>query len=282
MPDNRQSERNPLTPTEGQRSVSPRSTLASRGLDLALTVQRENEEAVTRPMPKHGLAEEEVLLPSRTLRFPTEYSMGTLRLRRWNSPIVTWADIKEAEKEAGPDSWLKLGKARGEVHIPSGGEVELVLPDDEKFDLLPLKTFAPHDVQSITLNWWERWEIILISDEDMKCLQELTGLLRLRLSDYNVTDEGLEFLQNLNSLRWLDLSGTAVSDPGLASLAHLENLERLYLGSTHVTDAGLPYLRGLQNLKWLGLSGTAVSDAGVASLQHALPDCGIYHEDKEE
>lgn len=158
MPDHRQSERNPLTPAEGQRSVSPRSTLASRGLDLALTVRRENEEAVARPMPKQGLAAEEILLPSRTLRFPTDYSMGKLWLRRWKSPIVTWADMQKASR----DYWLEypplldLGEARGEIHIPSGGEVEFVLLDDEKFDLLPLKTFAPHDVQRIFLNWWKQ------------------------------------------------------------------------------------------------------------------------------
>lgn len=251
MPDNRQSERNPLTPTEGQRSVSPRSTLASRGLDLALTVRRENEKAVARPMPKPGLAAEEILLPSRTLRFPTDYSMGHLWLRRWKSPIVTWADMKMAYDPP----YLDLGEARGEIHIPSGGEVNLVLLDDEKSDLLPLKTFAPHDVQKIFLNWCET---SLISDEDMKCLQELTGLLQLRLSEFNVTDEGLEFLQNLNSLRSLGLS------------------------NTHVTDEGLSYLRGLQNLKWLDLSGTAVSDAGVASLMYALPDCEIIHDGIEE
>ena len=280
MPDHQQSAQNPLTPTEGQRSVSPRSTLASRGLDLALTVQRENEEAVARPGPKPGLTEEEILLPSRTLRFPTEYSMGTLQLRRWNSPIVTWADMEETD----PDSWLELGEARGEVHIPSGGELWLRLGDEE-VDLSPLSTFAPHDVQRIRFPF-------NVNDENMECLQNLTGLLELNLWGSDVTDEGLKFLQNFNSLRelslinthvtdeglrslqglqsleWLRLNHTAVSDAGLASLAHLENLEHLDLGSTHVTDEGLPYLQDLQNLKWLRLNHTAVSDAGLASLAH--------------
>lgn len=292
MPDHRQSAQNPLTPTEGQRSVSPRSTLASRGLDLALTVQRENEEAVARPVPKPGLAEEEILLPSRTLRFPTEYSMGRLWLRRWNSPIVTWADMEETDA----DSWLELGEARGEVHIPSGGELKLWL-FYEKVDLSPLSTFAPRDIQRIAALFDRR-----LNAENMECLQNLTGLLELSFFSLwkpAVTDEGLKFLQNLNGLRWLgldnthvtdegvsylrgiqnlerlDLDDTAVSDVGLASLAHLKNLEDLRLLSPSLTDEGLLYLHGLQNLKRLWLLNTAVSGAGVASLQHALPDCTI-------
>ena len=287
MPDHRQSERNPLTPTEGQRSVSPRSTLASRGLDLALTVQRENKEAVARPQPKPGLAEEEILLPSRTLRFPTDYSMGHLWLRRWNSPIVTWADMGETDA----DSWLELGEARGEIYIPSGGELWLRLGDEE-VDLSPLSTFAPHDVQRIGHQLDFLIREVSFNDEVMECLQNLTGLLELHLWGSDVTDEGLKFLQNLNRLRelslsnthvtdegliylqdlqnleWLGLGDTAVSDAGLASLTHLKNLEGLNLADTHVTDEGLLYLQDLQNLERLGLGDTAVSDAGLASLAH--------------
>lgn len=266
MPDHRQSEQNPLTPTEGHRAVSPRSTLASRGLDLALTVQRENEEVVARPQPKPGLAAEEILLPSRTLRFPTEYSMGTLRLRRWNSPIITWADREEADHadraEEACDSWLELGEARGAVHIPSGGELWLLLFWG-KVDLSPLSIFAPHGVQMIDYRGWyweQRYGVrreLYFDDKDMECLQNLTGLLELFLRGSDVTDKGLKFLQNLNSLRTLDLS------------------------STPVTDEGLPYIWNLQNLELLWLWNTVVSDTGMASLRHALPDCVIFH-GKEE
>ncbi len=285
MPDNRQQK--DLTPADRRRSVTPRSTLASRGLELALNVRQGNEEAVAQSRPKWGLEAEEILLPARTIQFPTDRSMGILLLRRWNKPIITWDDIIEADS---PKFWpstnifLKLGEARGEFHIPSGGELLLYLEFDQKVDVSPLGTFASHDIQGIFANstgavWQDRF--FDLDDEDMKFFQKLTGLLWLSLSsskftDNVITDEGLKFLQNLKGLRNLDLSNNCITDEGLKFLQNLKSLRLLGLGHNRgVTDEGVKYLQGLHNLEVLQLNKAAFNETGVKNLKHALPGCRI-------
>ena len=57
-------------------------------------------------------------------------------------------------------------------------------------------------------------------DEDMECLQDLTGLLELSIEYFEVIDVGLKYLRDLENLKELWLTGTAVSDAGVASLQH--------------------------------------------------------------
>ena len=57
-------------------------------------------------------------------------------------------------------------------------------------------------------------------DEDMECLQDLTGLLELSIEYFEVTDVGLKYLRDLENLKELWLTGTAVSDAGVARLQH--------------------------------------------------------------
>ena len=307
MPDNQKSDEKQLTPADRQRAVITRSTLASRGLELALNVRQENERnAVDRSRPKWGLGVEEILLPGRTIQFPPDRSMGSLFLRRWNDPIITWGDIIEVDGlEFWPklNTFLKLGDARGEFHIPSGGELLLYLDFDQKVDVSPLGAFASHDIQGIFANstgaiWQGRF--FDLDDEDMKSFQKLTGLLWLSLSSSNftdnvITDEGLKFLQNLKGLRNLDLSNNCVTDGGLKFLQNLNSLRLLNLSHNRgVTDEGVKYLHGLHNLESLHLDKAAFNEAGVENLKHALRDCRIswyieesgytkiWHDDEEE
>ncbi len=276
MADKRQSESKHLEPSAGQNVPEVRASLADRGLDLALNVQKEDEQENKRIQPQ-GLAEDEILLPARTLRFPTDRSMGELLLRRWNSPIVTWNDRRDGDDE----SWLGLGDARGDFHIPSGGEVLLCLRlPEEHFDFSRLSSLAPNDIQAIASYHFH--------DEAMACLRNLTGLLILSCSRYRVrdgkvvfvaeeyiADEGLKFLRHLVGLRSLSLRGQFITSKGLYHLREMKKLAYLDLAGTLVSDEGLENLAHLSGLGILDLGNTAVTDAGCAYLENALPDCEI-------
>ncbi|MDB6140826.1 MAG: hypothetical protein JWO94_3898, partial [Verrucomicrobiaceae bacterium] len=90
-----------------------------------------------------------------------------------------------------------------------------------------------------------------------------------RLSVINAADKfGDKELAELTPIAaqvlWLDLARSQISDAGIATVAKLNNLERLHLENTKVTDAGIASLSGLKNLEYLNLYGTKVTDAGIA------------------
>jgi len=254
MSANRESKQKSLTPSETQRSVSPRSTLANRGLELTSLLRQEKESGQTK-----NLAVEKIILPARKIQFPTDRSMGALFLRHWNNQMVT----KEGE-------WQELGPARGEFNIPQGVELMLDLVHTDSVDLSPLSTFRPNDLQRIGA------ANTRLDDEGMDCLKELTGLLELWLMVTEVTDNGLRPIQEMSSLRILNLSNTCVTDTGLNYLVGLKNLNHLFLGSTRISDAGVDHLKNLVNLKILDLQYTQVTKAGLTRIKNALPNCSIY------
>jgi hypothetical protein len=111
-------------------------------------------------------------------------------------------------------------------------------------------------------------------------------VIKVLLSDTQITDAGLEHLKGLTSLKRLDLYSTQITDAGLEHLKGLTGLQSLDLRSTQITDAGLEHLKGLTSLKrnavqdvgaWLDLSSTRVTDTGIKKLQEALPNCRILH-----
>ena len=300
MADKKQSESKHLEPSAGQNVPEVRASLADRGLDLALNVQKEDEQENKRIQPQ-GLAEDEILLPARTLRFPTDRSMGWLVLRRWNSPVVTWNDLRDGDDE----SLLDLGEARGDFHIPSGGEVGLTLSMPKARYVPPSsgprKILAdlfggglgfgihPNDIQFLAL--------LYSTDDDMaldyvqRFFGDLTDLPILHLHRYffrdgnvcgaarsYITDEGLKSLRDMVGLRRLTLEGQCITGKGLYHLREMKKLEYLDLEGTLVGDEGLENIANLSGLEWLYLGNTVVTDAGCAYLENALPDCEIVTE----
>lgn len=97
---------------------------------------------------------------------------------------------------------------------------------------------------------------------------------QLRLSVINATDKfGDKELALLEPIAvqivWVDLARSQITDAGLATLAKMNNLERLHLENTKVTDAGLASLAGLQALEYINIYGTKTTDAGIAKLESA-------------
>ena len=255
MSDDRQSEQKHLTQSDRQRSIGTRSSLISRGLELAHLLRQEKE-----VVQKQAFAIEEIILPARKIEFPTDRSLYMLSLRKWMGKLGFW----EGE-------WQELGPAQGKFDIPEG--VELMLHPGLVFqctlDLSPLSTFGPNDLQRIGASHYH------IDDEGMECLQNLTGLLELWVMETEVTDAGLKFLQKLDGLRSLNLSHTFITDSGVYYLQGLNNLTWLFLNGTDISDAALEYLKNLRNLEVLSLDNTSVTDNGCAYLKKVLPNCTI-------
>jgi hypothetical protein len=90
-------------------------------------------------------------------------------------------------------------------------------------------------------------------------------------------DDDLRLLEELTGLRILNLSYTNVTDAGLVHLRHLKRLESLSLGNTRITDAGLVRLHGLKNLNLVYLTGTGATPQGIAELRKALPGTAVVY-----
>lgn len=205
---------------------------AAKGIDLlaemAATVDLNIANARKRLSVLKGLEPTEPgyqSLETRILCFPPEYSCGTLYLRKRASN--NYCD------------WQKLSLAKGARTLPANMAVRLDVRGDVTPDLGFLKQLHPNDLDSLFL--------YDVDDAALECIDHLTGLEELYISDARVTDEGL----------W--------------KLASLANLMRLYLYHTDITDAGLFAVFGLKNLTQFTCSGTRISDTGLENLQIAIP-----------
>lgn len=239
---------------------------------------------------------------ARVVRFPTDYSLGTLYTRTW---------------DAMEESWKKLGEASGPVAVPAGRELMLKFwPASRRHTstwraflkkigfnvsetviargrMADLKALRSTDLQALTFGRTP------VFGRDLKCLKRMDSLHTLDLRSRNITDEDLKRLQKLKSLRWLGLRGTWITDAGLAhlkelplletldlswneihgpGLAHLKampSLRNLNLQGTDMNDEGIQYLAELTGLRRMDVFATKISAAGLARLEKALPGCEI-------
>jgi len=76
-----------------------------------------------------------------------------------------------------------------------------------------------------------------LGDADLAVLEDLPGLVGLRIWNSRVTNDGLAHLRHLGQLKELALESPRVTNDGLAHLAALKELRFLHLRCT-VTDDG--------------------------------------------
>lgn len=164
-------------------------------------------------------------LETRILCFPQDKSCGVLHLRKKSSN--NYCD------------WQKLSLAKGARTLPANMAIRLDVRGDATPDLSFLRQLQPNDLDSLFL--------YDVNDAALGCIDHLTGLEELYISDSSVTDEGL----------W--------------KLTTLRNLMRIYLYHIDITDAGLFALFGLKNLTQFTCSGTLITDTGLENLQIAIP-----------
>lgn len=96
-------------------------------------------------------------------------------------------------------------------------------------------------------------------------------IVRVVLTDADISIDDMKVLQKLKDLEVLSLAGTQANDECLDYIANLKNLRMLYLSDTQVTDRGLLKLKGLTRLRLVFLKGTKVTPQGIAAIRKAMP-----------
>lgn len=90
------------------------------------------------------------------------------------------------------------------------------------------------------------------------------NLLRLNLSDTNVSDAGLAHVARLEKLTHLSLFYCRVGEHGLKQISELKELEVLNLDSRDISDCALRHLKMLPKLKSLDVFSGSITDKGCA------------------
>ena len=203
--------------------------------------------------------------PGRILHFPTDRSVGHLQIQEAGASrkLTYWFHWTGIE---GPP-WEDFGQARGEVRIPAGKQVRLIVNRLSLKNLSWLVRLGPNDLYSLYLPALSS-DPAKASDACMPLIARLTGLRSLSLYLTAITDRGLSHITKLRSLEYLE-APPRMTDRGLAHLAKLPALKGLSVrasGGSPVTDAGLRHLGKLTSLEELYLRGERMSDAGLAHL----------------
>ena len=237
--------------------------------------------------PQNGIvfSMEESPEKTRWVVFSKNLSMSTLYLRtRSEVDYVPFLHPSDPIAAIAPidKSWQKFGQAQGEITVPEGAELKLVVDRFVSDDLSPLTQLDPDDIQYLDLTY-------LNKEEELVHIKHLTGLLGINLQNTWITDVGMAYLSGFSNLSELKIDATYITNDGLAHLSNLGNLKKLSLRDINsVSDAGLKHLAGLTSLEALILPYT-ISDNGLAylnnlaklkelDLQNAnITDAGLVH-----
>ena len=224
----------------------------------------------------------------RVLHFPKERSLGQLMIR--DSNVVR--DIKTFHYWVRNSDWEYFGKAQGDVKIPKGKNVRLILYSwtwQNPQTLSVLKQLQPNDIYSLTLSPGWSPEGKSPSHECMPYVAHLRGLRVLNLAGADITSQGLKYITELKSLEQL-YAPSGLTNEGLTEIVRLSTLKALYIKNHNLTNTDLAHLAKLPLLEELDLAGTGrVNDAGLAHLANAphlrylmlhgetFTDAGIAH-----
>jgi hypothetical protein len=106
-------------------------------------------------------------------------------------------------------------------------------------------------------------------------IEQLNGVMWLKLARTGVSDQGLVALSQMRFLRLLDLTETQITDRGMAHLTTLGDLTHLQLAGTRITSAGLLALENLPNLHQIDVRRTAVRADELPLLRRRLPNLTV-------
>jgi hypothetical protein len=193
------------------------------------------------PISLPGISEME----TRIMEFPQDCSIGVLSVRT----------------DGSDDEWVDFAQAIGNVAVPCGKELRLVVSPTASFDPQLLA-----NLESTALSVLEWVSTGRVNDAVIAHIQHLTSLKGLALWETNIANESLKYVGGLRNLQWLDIGDTRITDDGLRYLLELPFLHQLSLLNTRLTDEGLDYIERLFNLESLDLMNTLVSDVGVEHL----------------
>ena len=205
-----------------------------------------------------AIAEDE----ARILHFPRDRSLG----------LIVVKDADSIEGQIPQKNWFQksecFSEAQGDVIIPSGKIVALLVNRDAIKDLSPLLNLKPDDLymlSQLTGAWDENYPL---SNKGMKHISHLTGLKGLWLQQTRTTTQGIEHITKLQSLELL-APPKRLTNKGLSYVAELKSLRDLHLMDyDRITNVGLNRcLPRLTTLEKLTLRGEQMSDDGLVSLE---------------
>lgn len=245
----------------------------------------------------------------RILHFPRDCSLGSVMVRDAN----VGRDIKTFHFWTGTgDNWERLCEAKGDVRVPAGKAVKLLVYSKNLRNIDRLKAIRANDLYSLHF-YGDLDPRKMPDDRCMEHISHLTGLKELRIKNTRITSRGLFKIRNLQqlerlwlgegitntgmrvvgslkSLKYLYLTKSPITNIGIAKLCETLSLEELAINDCRVDDEGLKHLAGMDTLKYLMLSGDNFTDAGtehvknIASLKilHAggatsITDAGVKH-----
>lgn len=193
----------------------------------------------------------------RVLRFPDDVSIGTLSLHDWSFASNPMGDPGGV--------WEDLGEARGNVTVPAGKEVRLLVHESQGGRLSALRRLRANDLQQLSLN------SCTIRDADLAHIGHLTGLFYLSLDETLIGPDGYAQLRRLSSLRELSFTNTTLGEPGRAFVAQQTFLAEIDADRADLGDGWLVGLPPMERLTFLSLDDTkGVTDEGILQLaKHA-------------
>ena len=192
---------------------------------------------------------EEQAASERVVRFPRTKSIGNL--------YVVDADkkrkIEDFHWHIDGIEWRYFGQAVGDVSIPPGKRLCLVLNKNAARNLSVLSDLNPDDLYK--LEFPELYTTLTgpgiynqVGDSSMRHLARLTGLRELEMESTRVTSKSMRFIGKMKSLERLWTS-SRTTDAALAHIAELPSLKALYLTADYCTNAGLRHLEKLTSLE---------------------------------
>jgi beta-lactamase regulating signal transducer with metallopeptidase domain/Leucine-rich repeat (LRR) protein len=204
----------------------------------------------------------------RILRFPTEYCVGKIliqddTLQRHIEDFHHWIDKAP---------WEPLGPAMGDVRIPAGKRVELILYSNawEKSEkMAPLKNLKPDDIYSLIISTgWTEHSKAPFTDKCIPYIRHLTGLNVLDLNGAAVTQQGLNLLSNMNKLERFGVPNN-LTNGGLGAIVKIQSIKGIYFSLQHphrLNEKGISLLKQLPHLEELALVGKGLTDQGLSHL----------------
>jgi Leucine-rich repeat (LRR) protein len=196
-------------------------------------------------------ATDESASQSRTVRLPSDASLGRLKIRDRGS--LRYED------------WKDYGPARGQVTVPQGKELMLTVTEETFENLAKIASFGPNDISDLNLLSGN------IKDSDLRHIERLEGLQYLLVKGHQrnpcpFIGDGLRYLKAMKSLREITLHYTRVRDEHFVHLKDHKCLENISLvGDRNFTGERFKYLKGLKSLRTLWIYDTPIEDD---SLRH--------------
>lgn len=210
----------------------------------------------------------------RIIHFPKDRSLGELMIA-WENPQDS--SIRFGGYPFEEISWERYGHAQGDIKVPKGKLVKLILDSwtwQNPENLSALKLLDSDDIYSLILSPRFSSGEIEPSDKCIPYLVHLTGLNALDLDGDNITSRGLEQLTTLKTLERFR-SPTNLDDSGMVSIGKLRSLKVLHIFENNsITNEGLKQIANLKSLKILALSTTRTTDKGLNVLS-SLPSLNL-------